>query len=167
MTIAIRTIGADDWREFRAVRLEALATDPEAYSTKLDDWQGEGDTETRWRKRLGAKGSITFLATLDDAGAGIASGFPGSTAKARELISMWVAPFARGRGVGIALLDAVASWAKDDRARLVELAVMVDNDKAISLYERYGFIATGEESVVDERRREKKMIKALAPAHEP
>jgi ribosomal protein S18 acetylase RimI-like enzyme len=57
-----------------------------------------------------------------------------------ELISMWVAPFARGHGVSDALIQAVVSWAKEQRADRVVLAVRDDNAHAIALYVRHGFI---------------------------
>ncbi len=60
-----------------------------------------------------------------------------------ELVSMWVAPFARGHGVGDALIEAVVSWAKKQRANRVVLAVRNDNTHAISLYRRHGFIDSG------------------------
>jgi ribosomal protein S18 acetylase RimI-like enzyme len=57
-----------------------------------------------------------------------------------ELISMWVAPFARGRGVGDALVGAVIRWAEDCGARRVALRVAEGNDHATALYRRHGFV---------------------------
>ncbi len=53
---------------------------------------------------------------------------------------MWVAPFARGRGVGDALVHAVAAWARQQDAKRVTLAVYPDNAGAIALYRRNGFV---------------------------
>ncbi|MFD9791487.1 GNAT family N-acetyltransferase [Streptomyces sp. NPDC059070] len=41
---------------------------------------------------------------------GMASGVPGEGAESVELISMWVSPSARGRGVGDHLIRAVERW---------------------------------------------------------
>jgi ribosomal protein S18 acetylase RimI-like enzyme len=57
-----------------------------------------------------------------------------------ELISMWVAPFARGRGVGDTAVAAITSWANP---RDVVLSVKTDNHPAIALYQRHGFTDAG------------------------
>lgn len=52
-----------------------------------------------------------------------------------------VAPAARGRGVGRALLAAAERWSKDRGYRLLTLNVFVDNRGPQSLYEEAGFHA--------------------------
>lgn len=52
-----------------------------------------------------------------------------------------VAPAARGRGVGTALLDAVAAEARARGFREVRLDVVDENPRARALYERHGFRA--------------------------
>ena len=58
-----------------------------------------------------------------------------------ELISMWVAPEARGRGVADALVGAVVDWARERSALGVELWVKRTNAPAIAAYLRNGFTA--------------------------
>jgi ribosomal protein S18 acetylase RimI-like enzyme len=57
---------------------------------------------------------------------------------------MWVNPAARGRGVGAALIDAVAGWAGSRDCTSVHLWVTETNPHATRLYERFGFTPTGE-----------------------
>jgi ribosomal protein S18 acetylase RimI-like enzyme len=84
-----------------------------------------------------------YLAYEGEVPAGLAICFVGfSTFKARPLINvhdLTVAPEFRGRGIGKALLDAVA----DDARRLgyckVTLEVRADNATALALYRRAGF----------------------------
>ena len=53
-------------------------------------------------------------------------------------------PQARGRGVGEAIIEAVAGWAIRQGAATVHLWVTETNKPARMLYERCGFTVTGE-----------------------
>jgi ribosomal protein S18 acetylase RimI-like enzyme len=130
----IRIVTPDDWREWRDLRLEALREAPQAFSATLADW--ENAPEERWRQRL--RGTHDLIADLDDRPAGMVTGFPrGDTV---ELGTLWVAPHARGRGVGDALVRAVLDWAGH---RTVTLRVAEANTAATALYRRHGFEGTG------------------------
>jgi ribosomal protein S18 acetylase RimI-like enzyme len=61
-----------------------------------------------------------------------------------ELVSMYVRPRGRGRGVGEALVAAVVGWAAARRATSVHLWVTETNAPARALYQRCGFALTGE-----------------------
>ena len=50
----LKTLTPDDWTIWRELRLEALREAPEAFGSRLSDWQGDGDREERWRQRLTA-----------------------------------------------------------------------------------------------------------------
>jgi GNAT superfamily N-acetyltransferase len=60
------------------------------------------------------------------------------------LVGMFVAPEERGRGVGAALVEAIADWARAANAARLRLWVTSTNGAAISLYRRCGFEPTGE-----------------------
>ena len=139
--IEVVRLGPDDWLLWRKLRLEALNQAPHAFSSKLIDWQGEADSEGRWRARLFAV-PFNVVGYLDGAEAGMVSG-TASQERAVELISMWVAPSARRRGVGGALITAVLAWAIEQKALHINVAVFEDNQSAIALYRRYGFVDCG------------------------
>ena len=141
--IELRVLTPDDWRTWRRLRLAALAEAPYAFSSRLADWQGDGDREERWRARLGIPGAFNVVAALDGEPAGLASGVPAGEGAA-ELISMWVSPVARGHGVGDHLVQAVARWAGQAGAGVLRLAVVPGNENAAALYRRNGFHLTGE-----------------------
>ena len=61
-----------------------------------------------------------------------------------ELISMFVRPQARGRGVGEALVDAVVAWARRPGRQLGPPVGDRDQQAARRLYERCGFTVTPE-----------------------
>lgn len=136
--IHLQRIIPDDWQAFRALRQEALREAPHAFGSTLAEWQGAGDTEERWRARLTSV-PHNVVAHLDGEPAGIVGGTAPDANGTVELISMWVAPFARGRGVGDALVQSVIAWARTQRANAVLLAVKPGNEHALSLYRRHGF----------------------------
>jgi len=136
--IRLRVCSEDDWALWRDIRLAALAEAPSAFGSTLADWQ-DAD-ESRWRERLRSV-PYNILVELDGTPAGMASGVPENDAIL--LISMWVAPFARGRGIGDRLIEAVADWARGRDARSVVLDVVSDNLPALALYVRNGFVDAG------------------------
>jgi ribosomal protein S18 acetylase RimI-like enzyme len=162
--IELRILGQDDWQVWRALRLAALTEAPYAFASTLADWQGEGDREARWRDRLGIAGSHNAVAALDGEPVGMASGVPSEQEDTVELISMWVAATARGRGVGDALVRDVERWALLSGARVLRLGVTDGNEAAAGLYLRSGFAYTGEpgDLMADGVRRERVMAKHLA-----
>jgi ribosomal protein S18 acetylase RimI-like enzyme len=91
-------------------------------------------------------GARVFLAYSAQEPAGLAICFLGfSSFKARPLLNVHdlaVAPKFRGRGIGLALLDAVAEHARAAGCCKVTLEVRADNAKALELYRRAGFQST-------------------------
>jgi ribosomal protein S18 acetylase RimI-like enzyme len=170
--IDVRPVGPDDWQVWRALRLTALAEAPHAFSSVLADWQGAGDREERWRSRLAGAGSCTFVAYVDGDPAGMAGGSAAAGATDRdepagvvEVVSMWVDPVFRGRGVGAELLRAVERWACRRGVGELRLAVMLGNDPARRLYERQGYVDTGLREVLPDGVREEAVLaKPLGPA---
>lgn len=140
-SIELLQLSPADWALWRSLRLRALEDAPNAFSSKLSDWQGQGDHESRWRDRL-TKVPFNLVSYLDRSEAGMASATAPADGEV-ELISMWVAPFARGRGVGDALVAAVSSWATDKQACRITLKVFDHNRPAIGLYRRQGFTDYG------------------------
>lgn len=141
MTIELRRVTAEDWAVWRPVRLAALADAPQAFGSRLEDWQDAA--EHRWRTRLSLPGAVDLLAVEDDVPVGMASGVPDPDDSAlAELISMWVAPDARGRGLVALLVDEIARSLAAQGIEHLELSVMPDNDRARRAYERIGFAAT-------------------------
>lgn len=96
--------------------------------------------EDNWRHRLA--GTSQFVAEVDGNVAGTAGGIASEDASAM-LISMWVAPAARGTGVGELLVQAVLDWARDEGYPAVRLWVTEGNVAAERLYLRCGFVRTG------------------------
>ena len=141
--VLVREAVAGDWRALRDIRLAALRDAPEAFGSTYEQQVTFGEAD--WQRRIARGG--TFLAYLPEVSAsepvGLAGGYqegPGLV----ELVSMYVRPRARGRGVGEALLASVIEWAGARDAASVHLWVTETNRPARLLYERCGFTLTGE-----------------------
>jgi ribosomal protein S18 acetylase RimI-like enzyme len=155
--LAVHVLSADDWERFRTARLAALETSPEAFGSTFADWRDAG--EARWRDRLSAM-AYNIVVSLDGADVGLASG-TAIAGGATDLRSLWVAPGARGAGVGEALVEAVAAWAVRHGARELTLSVRVGNEPALALYRRLGFADTGPGEVAPGAPPERRMRRPL------
>ena len=140
ITIALAT--SEDWERVPDVRIRALAEEPFAYGSRLEEEQDR--PEAFWRSRLESQAAATFLAIQGHETVGLVRTFvePEDVTTAK-LVSMWVAPHARGQGVGRQLVAAVVEWARDHDATSVQLWVTETNTDARRLYESCGFFLSG------------------------
>ncbi|MBB5853824.1 GNAT family N-acetyltransferase [Amycolatopsis umgeniensis] len=138
--VTLRTLTSDDWAGWRVLRLAALRLDPDVFGATLAHW--EDAPEERWRARLT---DVPFNVLATPAGMVSATAPEGG---AVELLSLWVAPAGRGRGVGDALVTAVLEWARSVGAESVRLRVYDHNARARDLYYRHGFSETGEPEIL-------------------
>lgn len=138
----LHTVGPDDWESHRDIRLEMLAAAPDAF------WFTHADEavydEADWRDRIEG----AWLVQARDASgvlgsAGLGSHWEPERATVATLFGMYVAPRARGRGVGEALVRAVLDEGRRRGKSEVVLEVTSNNPAARALYERCGFVATG------------------------
>lgn len=134
----VTRLGPADWERFREVRLASLSESPEAFGSRYADWV-DAPAE-RWQSRL-SQVALTLVAQEGTNVVGVVSGQPVGESWV-ELISMWVAPAARGTGVAGRLIGAVVEWAAD-QDRTTYLMVRSDNFRARRSYERAGFVDTG------------------------
>jgi GNAT superfamily N-acetyltransferase len=140
--VLVRETVAGDWQVLRDIRLEAPRDAPTAFGSTYEREALRG--EAHWRDRIARGG--TFLAYLPDASgpAGLIGGYREDPVTV-ELVSMYVRPDARGRGVGDALVATVVDWACTMNATTVHLWVTETNAPARALYERCGFALTDEQ----------------------
>jgi ribosomal protein S18 acetylase RimI-like enzyme len=158
--VRLRVLTTNDWPLWREVRLAALRDAPQAFKSRLQDWHSGG--EELWRARLKMPDAYNIVALLDGRAGAMASGLPGDSG-AYELRSVWVSPRTRGRGIGDQLIAAVETWARQSGATTLKLAVIPGNEPAIALYQRNGFVVTGElgDLLPDGVTRERVMVKTL------
>jgi GNAT superfamily N-acetyltransferase len=145
--VLVRNAVAGDWQALRGIRLAALLDAPDAFGSTYA--REAAFAEADWQRRIATGG--TFLAYLPEVSAsepaGLAGGYQESPGTV-ELVSMYVRPPARGRGVGEALVASVIEWAGARDATSVHLWVTEVNKPARLLYERCGFTPTGERQLL-------------------
>lgn len=148
--VTVRQTTEDDWATWRDLRLRALQDTPTAFGSTYE--REAAFTEADWRSRAGglsnaaARGDGTtgpsLLAFVDGAAVGMGGGYrdlPGWL----HVIAMWTDPAWRGHGAGRAVLEQLMAWSAAEGLR-VHLDVETTNAGARRLYERLGFVATGE-----------------------
>ena len=138
----IREIDPDQWERLRDIRLRALAEAPSAFGSSLA--REKGRTEADWRRWLGSRDGVLLVCIDQEAWVGIAGTYvEPEHPDVVWVVSMWVGPEARRRGVGRLLLDACVQWARERPAAEARLWVTLGNQPARTLYEAAGFAPTG------------------------
>ena len=168
--IAIVRLGPDDWARHREIRLEALRTASEMFSTRHEDMAGQ--PEPWWREIMGKNRyfyalsgedvvGLAGLATPADAPAGGAEASSALTEAlppgSGMLISVFVSAKARGLGVGRRLSEAVIAQAEAEGLRELYLDVVDHNAAARKVYEGLGFVDTGKRCPTEKRELEMRL----------
>lgn len=139
----VRHVRAHEAERLREIRLRSLATDPAAFGATFE---GDRSRPASWwedgarRSEAGIEGRTFVVVDDDDRWLGMALVRPDDESPGDAVINaMWVAPEARRRGAGRALLEACAEWARAQRFAAVNLAVRLDNAPARAAYVAAGF----------------------------
>jgi len=157
----IERVREDDWAVFREIRLRSLLDSPDAFGSTYGEESSQ--SEHAWRDwaagRWRGATAGAFLALEGDRAIGTATGAehdaePGVA----HVYAMWVAPDARGAGVGRALLEAVADWSRDRGCDRLVLRVTESNEVARRFYEAGGFVETGEREPLREGSEQRTLI---------
>jgi RimJ/RimL family protein N-acetyltransferase len=144
----IRPLAADDAVAFQALRLRGLRESPAAFGSTYEE---EADRSLDYvAQRLtanAANGDVVLGAWEEGALVGVAGLYRAGNRKGRHRGTVWgmyVAPEARGRGVGRALLEAIVAHARTvEGLHRLELGVETTNAAARALYLAFGFTPYG------------------------
>lgn len=141
MSFAIRRLTPDDAADYRAIRLEALRSHPEAYASSPESFAQKSEADHR--ELLGQMAFFGVFA--EDTLAGIVAF--GQTQGERDhhrgwLYQVYVQPRLRGTGAALALIEAAAEHARQSVIQL-HLMVGAHNLPAIRLYQKAGFTTYG------------------------
>ena len=142
--LAVRRLKGNEAEIYRSIRLEGLERHPEAFGASFDTERAE--SLAFFSRRLAES---TIFGVFDDAELlGVAGYFVPQSIKTGHkatLFGMYVREAARGRGVGLQLVEAVLADAANSFED-IKLTVVTANPAARRLYERCGFECYGVES---------------------
>lgn len=142
--ITVRSLGEDEWEQYRSVRLSALEESPDAFVASVEEERAYD--EDFWRTRM--RRSQRLIAEQDGTAVGVASVGQArhegerDNEKVAELFGLWVAPSARGTGVATQLVQAGADAARQQGRSHLAYWVGVDNGRAVAFASGFGFRPT-------------------------
>jgi len=137
MPLQIRRLDRSGAALLRDVRVAALKDAPREFGETL------AEALTRSDQAWSDLATSAHVAEIDGRCVGVAFAFDDATDKETgRLGGMWVAPAARGAGVGSRLVEAALAWATTERKQRVRLWVN-PGSPAEGLYLRANFARTG------------------------
>jgi RimJ/RimL family protein N-acetyltransferase len=147
-TITIRVAAPDDAARLRELRLEALASHPEAFAADYASTAAE--SVEAWAGHIAKYASedtgIICVASAEDqliGMTGLARGHWPKTQQSGTIWGVYVKADWRGLRVAEALLKACIAWAQAHELVIVKLGVITSNTSAIRCYARCGFTVYG------------------------
>jgi putative acetyltransferase len=145
---------------------EAVGSEPEGWLISERRWRSTAN-ERRYLKAVRRHpDAAVFVAEVDKEIVGRLSISRDPHPASRHVadLGLMVAASSRRRGIGWALLEQAAAWARASDVRKLELHVFPHNEPAIRLYERFGFVREGYRT--QHFRRGKTFVDAILMAYE-
>jgi len=142
--ISIEKLGVEKWKDFKQIRLEAFATDPQAFSpTQVAE--APNYSEKKWKEYMTTREVVVLVAKDDNKIIGII----GSYKESDETAVIWgtyVNLSYRGKGIGKMLLhEIIKSIETDKSTKKIKLWVEENHHVAMSLYKKFGFDIFGKD----------------------
>ncbi len=153
--VHIVKLGPRDWRELKAIRLDALAREPAAFAASYAEAAARTDED--WQQRLASRQSVHVMARMAETPIGMVGAYFGADGdeSVAVVFGMYVNAKYRGRGVGRLLLRSLIAHVLA-RPEIVTIRLWVNEAQAPArrLYASFGFRVVGntEGSMQDEDR---------------
>lgn len=148
----ISPLSVSQWKQYRDLRLRAIRESPQAF---LDtEQETRAFPEKKWRQRLAdaaAGKSWQLFARLHGKLVGMIGAYRSDDDvknQSATIVGIWVAPEARGKGVGRKLMETLMDTLKKRSIKTVHLSVNVEQTAAVVLYKKLGFQIVEEKEAV-------------------
>jgi phosphinothricin acetyltransferase len=133
---------ADDWDAVRAIYVEGLATGNATFERSAPDWAKWDNGHLRsCRLVVRADGAVLGWAALSPVSsravyAGVAE------------VSVYVGAEARGRGVGLTLLQALVAESEREGIWTLQAGIFPENEASLALHRKCGFREVGRREAI-------------------
>jgi ribosomal protein S18 acetylase RimI-like enzyme len=135
--ITIEKLNEDRWQDYRDLRLEALKSEPIAFSSSYEEEQSI--PENSWRERI----NNNLFVMADNKPVGLAGFFRNTHLKTHhvcEMYGVYLRSEYRGQGIGKRLVEAVmAEIQRLKGVTIIEVGVNPTQKAAKNLYRKRGF----------------------------
>jgi ribosomal protein S18 acetylase RimI-like enzyme len=148
-SITIHTRLPDGWLSYRAIRLEALKNDPEAYSSDYEVERAKDDSywQERYEQRTSGETGTMLFACQADIVVGMAGADWSVQKRLRHIATLgavFVIPQFRGKRIGELLVTKMLETLHANHGiEKVQLTVTMTQTAAKALYEKLGFRTVG------------------------
>jgi GNAT superfamily N-acetyltransferase len=144
----VRWVRPDEVATYRDFRLRALADSPDAFGEVLADAQIRPIEAWEERVRRSSAGGESVLLVAADPATDAWLGMTGcyldeDDPAIAHVVSVWVAPMARRRGLAGRMVAGARTWAASRGVRTLRLWVTATNLDAQRVYLAAGFLPTG------------------------
>jgi len=139
--LQIKKLPPERWREFKALRLEALQNDPLAFGSSYEE--EIKFTDKTWKERI----KNTLFATLNDNPVGMIVFLINPRKKLNhvaEIFGVYVREEHRDKKIGTQLIESAINLIRKSKSVIkIKLTVTSVQDAAIKLYSSFGFETVG------------------------
>ena len=140
--VLVQELDENQWTRYRDIRLAALESDGHAFGGNLDSERLF--TESEWRSKARQYIALVAVVGAEDIGMMTVENLKGDFGATSWVGSCWVDPEYRQHGALRALFEYLDLHAAQRDWSVQGLGVWVDNEIAITAYEKLGFVAMGE-----------------------
>ena len=140
--VLVQELDENQWTRYRDIRLAALESDGHAFGGNLDSERLF--TESEWRSKARQYIALVAVVGAEDIGMMTVENLKGDFGATSWVGSCWVDPEYRQHGALRALFEYLDLHAAQRDWSVQGLGVWVDNEIAITAYEKLGFEKIGE-----------------------
>ena len=140
--VLVQELDENQWTRYRDIRLAALESDGHAFGGNLDSERLF--TESEWRSKARQYVALVAVVGAEDIGMMTVENLKGDFGATSWVGSCWVDPEYRQHGALRALFEYLDLHAAQRDWSVQGLGVWVDNEIAITAYEKLGFEKMGE-----------------------